>query len=286
MLNDMQRILFYLLFSLGALIPLSAFALSPEASRLVGQKVKGGAMTLSEVKAMPVPCHTIGMGEINGQFWAAEIMKSSGSSAILDLPENAMAKNAVWFHHYCWGLLDKHRAFAATQASSRAFLVKTWRGEMEYIINWTAKEKINWRYLPLIYKEIAETYLQEKDYPNALRSANKSVELDAEFTAGYVLIADIYEQTKQREKALAAVTEGLKRTPTSKALQRRYKEYGGRMPFPEPYAKAEPPAIEAPGTPDPVIAAPPANSSTASPEAPVARPIVQPPGNPYCRFCP
>lgn len=290
MLRDIKRIFLGFLVSLGVLIPVSTFALSPEDLRLVGQKVKGVPMTLSEVTAMPPPCRAIGMGEINGVFWAGA-MRQNGTLSILDRPENVMAKGAGWFHHYCWGLLDKQRAFASVNAAQRNGLVKTWRKEMQYVVDWTASNKIDWQYLPVVHAEIAESYIQDKDYPNAIGSASKAVELNAEFTRGYMLLADIYERIKDREKALAAVTEGLKRAPTSKALQRRYKEFGGSMPFPEPYAKpvesatsenAAPPIVDdaTPDKPDEGLVPKAPSNSPAEPEKTGV------PGNPYCRFCP
>jgi len=283
----MKRIFLGLLVLLGVLIPISAFALSPEDLRLVGQKVKGTPITLSEVTAMPPPCRAIGMGEINGVFWAGA-MKQNGTLALLDRPENVMAKGAPWFHHYCWGMLDKQRAFASVEASKRAFLVKTWRSEMQYIVDWTAKQKINWEYMPVIYSEIAESYIQDKDYPNAIGSASKAVELNADFTRGYMLLADIYERIKDRAKALVAVTEGLKRAPTSKALQRRYKEFGGSMPFPEPYTKPVESATSENSTPTVEDATPDKpEEGLAPPSNPPAEPEkIGVPGNPYCRFCP
>lgn len=270
-----------LILFLALCIPFVSHALSPEATRVLGKRVKGGApMTLSEVNAMPPPCHAIGMGEIDGVFWS-EGMKKNGTLSILERPEYAMANNAVWFHHYCWGLLDKHRAFASVAASDRSFLTRIWRQEMEYIVNWTARVNVKWEYLPLIHKEIAETYLQDKNYGNALRSANTALSLNADIPASYALLADIYVQIKDKSKALATVTEGLKRVPASKALQFRYKDLGGGMPFPEPYVKKEPEPAPAP---EPVKEA-----STVTPSGTTAAdvpPVEQPPGNPYCRFCP
>jgi len=188
MFNGMKRI--FLIFFMSFLASTASFALSPEDLRLVGQKVKGTPVTLSEVTAMPPPCRAIGMGEVKGVFWA-EGMKQNGTLSILDRPENAMAKSAGWFHHYCWGLLDKQRAFASVESSKRAFLVKTWRSEMQYIVDWTDKNKINWEYMPVIHLEMAESFIQDKDYPNAIRSASKAVELNADFTRGYMLLADM-----------------------------------------------------------------------------------------------
>lgn len=282
----MKRIFPHLLLLLGAITQTSAFALSPEDLRLVGQIVSGSPMTLSEVSAMPPPCRAIGMGEINGVFWP-EGMNKNGTNWILDQPENAMAKGAVWFHHYCWGMLEKHRAFAAVKTSERDFKIKQWRNEMQYIVNWTTQQKINWAYLPVVHMEIAESYVQEKNYPNAIQSAYTALELNADFVPGYILLDDIYERIKDRAKALAAVSEGIKHVPGSKGLQRRYKELGGRMPFPEPYAKPETPENVSPATgegasdkPNGDPAPEKSPSSTTEPEK------IGVPGNPYCRFCP
>lgn len=254
----------------------TAHALSPEAMRLVGQRVKGVPMTLSEVTAMPPVCQAIGMGEIDGVFWL-EGMNKNGTLSILDRPENAMAKNAGWFHHYCWGMLEKNRAFTATNATKRAFQIKLWRTEMEFIVNWTAKEKVSWTYMPLVHKEIADSYVEEKDYANAVRAADKAIELNADYAPAYALLADVYEKLKEKDKALATVTEGLRHAPDSKGLQRRYKELGGKMPFPEPVVKPTPEtAAEAPA---------PATTDDKASRSVEPTPA-QPPGNPYCRFCP
>ena len=285
--NGIKRVFLLLICCMSVLASAAAFALTPEALRLVGQRVKGTPMTLNEVNAMPPACHAIGMGEIGGVFWA-EGMKKNGSESLLDRPENVMARGAGWFHHYCWGLLDKQRAFASVETSKRTFLVKTWRSEMQYIVDWTAKSQINWEYMPVIHMEIAESYMQDKDYSNAIKSASKAVELNAEFTRGYMLIADIYEQIKDRAKALATVTEGLKRTPTSKALQRRYKEFGGSMPFPEPYTKPVESATLEKNTPTVENAMPDkSEEGLALPSnAPAEPEKIGVPGNQYCRFCP
>ncbi len=278
-----RQIFFFLWLFLGILPPAASFTLSPEAMRLVGQRVQGSPMTLSEVLAMPPPCQAIGMGEINGVFWA-EGMKQNGTIAILDRPENAMAKDAVWFHHYCWGLLEKYRAFSATSAMARSSLIRQWRGDMNYIVDWTAKEKINWVYLPVIHTEIAESYMQDKDYSNAIASASKAIEINANYVRAYLLLADIYEEIKDRPKALAAVTEGLKHMPTAKGLQLRYKELGGKMPFPEPYAKSEtPPSEPAPAAVDAPADAPAAAAPPAPAESPQGAQTLK---DPYCRFCP
>ena len=282
MFNGVKRISFYIIFFLGLLLSATSFALSPEALRLVGQRVKGVPMTLNEVNAMPPACHAIGMGEVNGAFWA-EGMKKNGSESLLDRPENAMAKNAGWFHHYCWGLVEKHRAFATVNAANRASQTRIWRNEMQYIVDWTTKHSITWFYLPMVHREIAESHMQEKNYPNALRSINIAIGLNPECTPCYFLLADIHEQLKARDKALAAVTEGLKHTPAARGLQRRYTELGGRLPFPEPYVKPEIPPEPTAEKDTPVSGAPDSTKAEVAPAEPVRE---QPPGNPYCRFCP
>ena len=178
-----------------------------------------------------------------------------------------------------------HRATMVPNAMLRSSLVKTWRDDMVFIVDWTAKQKIDWPYLPVIHTEIAESHIKDKNYPMAIQSANKAVELNPGYIRAYLLLQDIYEQLKDRKKALAVITEGLKQVPNSKALQRQYKELGGSIPFPEPYPKLAAPDKHA----DAATAAssiPATDEETVAPMKETESPRVQPADNPYCRFCP
>lgn len=249
--------------------------------------------TPQEFKAMEPACQAIGMGEIDGVFWA-EALNRQGRKDVLDKPENAMAKGAVWFHHYCWGKLAKYRFFSEKTNEKRNFQTKTWRNEMQYIVDWTNREKIDWPYLALVHKEISESYFFEKRYALAIGEAGRALKKDPDYPGAYSIIADSYEAMRNIPKALEYVTEGLRRNPASKPMQKRYMRLGGKKPYPTPYPKSEikvaepsltiinesPPSLSLPGN---TAADSPDQSVVASPPVPDA---TTPKPNPYCRFCP
>lgn len=245
--------------------------------------------TPQEFKAMEPACQAIGMGEIDGVFWA-EALNRPDRKGILDKPENAMANGAVWFHHYCWGKLAKYRFFTEKTSEKRNFQTKTWRGEMQYIIDWTRQKNIDWAYLPQIHKEIAESYLFEKRYPQAIQAAELALQKRRSFAGAYLIIADAYEAMKNQPKALHYATEGLKHNPETRALQKRYLRLGGKKPYPEAY----PVDVSTPTSPEPTTSNPEqaASPPAATPSAPAVPDIAPPAGstqpknNPYCRFCP
>lgn len=268
---------------------------------LVGLVVEGNAskapMTAAEVQAMHPACIAIGMGRIDGLFWS-EGLKKKGLEGVLDRPENAMAKGAAWFHHYCWGMLSKMRSVTAPDKSRRETEVRIWRANMQFIIDWTSKQGRQWAYLPNIHAELAENYLVDKNYAGAIQSAGKALELNPRYVDAYWILADSYLATGNRAKALEFVTEGLRHVPGARALVRRYRELGGSDPMPEPYPRdgrdqpvepmGEPEAVtpaidEAPGQVESqeTIEPNPVQQTTDAPAMPE-----KPPGNPYCRFCP
>lgn len=252
-----------------------------------------GQTTPEEFKAMEPACQAIGMGSIDGKFWAEAL----GNSPILDKPENAMAKGAGWFHHYCWGKLSKLRYYSAKTAEKRKSAIHVWRGEMEYIVKTTGERGLEWGYMHVIHKEIAESYLFEKNYGQAIIEGEKALALDRDYVPAYVVIADAYAGANKRDKALETATEGLKHAPESRPLKRRYTELGGKLPYPEPYVKAagaaEAAPVENPATakvqPEPVPAPPsdaPPESAGQTETPPIVESPKQPGANPYCRFCP
>lgn len=241
--------------------------------------------TPQEFKAMEPACQAIGMGEVDGVFWA-EALKRPGNRWILDKPENAMASD-VTFHHYCWGKLQKFRYFSAKTEERRRWHIRGWRSEMEYVAKHANR---NWAHLASVHKEIAESYLFEKRYAEAVTEANRALALKQDFAPAFIVLADAYAAIKNRAKALEVATEGLKHNPDSKPLKRRYKEQGGGMPFPDPYprqaagvAQAEPPAARAEQSQTAKLAP---SDEEDKPEAAKIEPPAQPADNPYCRFCP
>lgn len=289
--------------ALKADVPLPPSTTSPvsHGQNLIGKALTGNVseapLTAAEVKAMPHACITIGMGRIDGLFWA-EAMNRNKTLHLLDLPENAMAKDAPWFHHYCWAQLSKLRSISAMDAQKRQQEINIWRDNLEFIVDANEKRPSKWGYLPQVFTEMAESYLLEKKYAQALAMADKARALNPRHADAYTVIADSQSAIGNKQKALAAVTEGLRYAPASKGMKRRYKALGGVEPYPEPYADSAQTVTQP--SKDPEVAALPPKEQAASPnqaaasapaleERPTPPPAEAPvgsPTNPYCRFCP
>lgn len=305
----MKKILMKLLVVCAVCVMPTAYGV--DANSLVGKVLSGSVskapLTAAEIKSMPSACITIGMGKIDGIFWA-EALARNKTESLLDLPENAMAKNATWFHHFCWARLSKIRSINAKDNIVRKSEIKTWRMNMQFIVDWTAKQNISWLYMPVVYTDMAETFLVEKNYAQAISYAGKALNIKSDHVDAFVILADSYSAVGNKGKALDATIEGLKHVPESKGLKRRYKELGGKQPYPTPYlanTAADVSALGKNGT-DPVASASAAESRLDRLEAPVdaAKSVSQPASstesmakdpekteapakaNPYCRFCP
>lgn len=159
--------------------------------------------------------------------------------------------------------------------------------------------KPDYALMPDVYLQRGITYSLQKKTGEALNDLQKAIELNPKMFRAYIALADLYEDVKQPDKALAAVTEGLRHAPGSKALQRRYKELGGKQPFPTPYAapepkpEAKPEDAETPAT-KPEDGLDPAAiraKREAEPKQPSSTPAATPSTpigssrNPWCRFC-
>lgn len=300
------RRLFGFVLLTGVLVSYPVLADAPSAKEiagriLVGRVLTGNAskapMTAAEVRAMPDPCIAIEMGYINGVFWG-EAMNKNGTLHLLDRPENAMAKGASWYHHYCWGMLSKMRHYSAVNKIKRAQEIRIWHNNMQFIVDWTQKQQINWPYLPWIHKELAEAFLADKNPAKALQSAQKAISLNKEYPDGYIVLSDSYLAVGNRKMALEAASEGLRFAPNSKGLKRRYKELGGVMPFPQPTKSDETsPAVAAMTEKSDATPPLPGNTEPASAELPPSRRDEQVldksdsghaagTGGVHCRFCP
>lgn len=69
----------------------------------------------------------------------------------------------------------------------------------------------------------------------------KSLSYNPRIANTYNHLANLYERKKQKNEALAIITQGLQHVPEAKSLKSRYIELGGKLPYPEPliYKPAE-----------------------------------------------
>ncbi len=272
--------------------------------KLVGVKVMYEPMTAQEVLAMDPVCLEIGMGTAVAGSWGYPGMTREALLAILSQPQYASwaligpRETAQWLHHYCWGKVSKFRYFSAQDRNKRMGYMRNWRLNMQYCIDDPAKHGINWPHIPLMYKEIAESYFYDHAYQKAIIAAGKAISMDPKLAEAYPILADSYEKLGKTAKALEVVTEGLKQGNQTIALKRRFKELGGKMPYPGPNVveavTPEPPQAESllaePVAQSPLDATENKNPSEGAGNGADSRAVPEqtpkPPDNPYCRFCP
>lgn len=194
-------------------------------------------------------------------------------------------------NHYCDCLRFYNRALAARTKSNRDYLLDESLGGCNYVLDHTSAD---FAFRPELHYRNGQAYEMKGDTAKAemeyLRALNSN---PAAVPEVYQALGDIYERRKQKTKALEFFTEGLRHSPESKALRRRYLELGGKEPFPKPHVKAATPKARPPGEaaapaarPEPPATAP---GEVAKPAAPVAQPprqVIGSPTNPWCRFCP
>ena len=196
--------------------------------------------------------------------------------------------NWLDMHHYCYGLsylINRHYRARTTQ--DRAWML----GEAVSNISYTIKGATpGFTLLPEMHFNRGKALRLLGRGPEAISDWSKAKTLDPEYVAAYTALADYYAEIKQQGKALEMISEGLRQVPTSKGLQRRYQELGGKLRFPQPYerpveqnaASETKAATDTPATdktnPD--------TKATETPKPAETKPVIGMPGNPYCRFCP
>jgi tetratricopeptide (TPR) repeat protein len=202
---------------------------------------------------------------------------------------STMGGDFIHIHHYCNGLSLLSRARGTFSSSDNGTLGAAVR-EFDYVLT-NATPGFYLRPEILMNRGMALSMMKHNG--EAISNLLQAIELDAKQPRAYMALADLYDEQKNRSKALQTVTEGLRHNPGSRSLQRRYTELGGKLPYPSPIepVPADPLAAKTdkPATPTPASAAEPASGTPAT-VAPVAEPAapahIGSPKNPYCRFCP
>ena len=201
-------------------------------------------------------------------------------------------------HHYCAGLNFINRHYRARTAYDRKYYLTASLGEFGYMIKHASQ---TYSLMPDVYMNRAIALSKLGSDGEAIVDFQKAIQLNPKLPRAYAMVGDYYAERKLKDKALAAVAEGLKQVPESKMLQRRYLELGGKEPFPDPYQS---PTREQPATAQGGNDAPPVQNQgpaditketnthpttgtdeTGSRTSPL-QPVIGTPSNPWCRFCP
>ena len=188
-------------------------------------------------------------------------------------------------HHYCYALNFVNRFYRARDAESKKDSLSQAISNLGYMLSHTSDSYFMRGQFML---DQGRAMILQGKKPQGLNVIQNALTLDPELEPGYRYIADYYKDMGKNGEALKWVSTGLKYAPQSRALQRRYKELGGKEPFPEPITKPEAVVAKVPQEPS-------AANDAANPVTPPAAGAETPPPtvpkigsskNPYCRFCP
>jgi len=199
--------------------------------------------------------------------------------------------------HYCEGLIYLNRAYSSIGDKRK----------MGYDLS-VAIDNFNYE----LNRKVVDKDRQAEFHvgkARALKLLGRNAEAAGEFNKAldckinspdvYQALADHFHETGNKKKALEMVTEGLKLSPNSKGLKRRYTEFGGKLPYPEaadktPSTKESKAEVKPEAKPG-VAQQPPRDVVGETADKPTTPPDVIPQGeppkigspkNPYCRFCP
>lgn len=210
--------------------------------------------------------------------------------------ERKMGPDLIHTHHYCGGLSYLKRYYGATTERERQVLLRLAQDNLEYMVNHASP---GYSLMPDVYFRLGEVHRFAGRAGNAKASYDKSIELNPRVASAYGGLADLYIKLGQQSKALEVVSEGLRYNPETRSLQRRYRELGGKLPYPKQVdpSPAAPDSSEQGNAPETVTGLKPETESPVAGDAGASTPAsststeaieqrIGSPTNPYCRFCP
>jgi hypothetical protein len=194
-------------------------------------------------------------------------------------------------HHFCWGLNFLYRYYNNPFSPKAKTSLASAKNEFDYMAEHLL-ENSSLAGDVFLYRGTVNALM--KNDSAAASDLQQAITRSPGLVRAYLALADFYIERKQRDKALETVTEGLRHAPDSKGLKRRYKELGGKLPYPEPIiAQPEPekaatvPA-EGAGKTEPSADANPAVTQGPASNFPADKAVSteSTPRKGFCRFCP
>jgi tetratricopeptide (TPR) repeat protein len=256
-----------LLFILmGELISVTAFAVDQRA-------------TDSEIASLPPYC--------------AVKLKANPASPEYQLWGQTLGPDFQHTHHYCFGLLDIMHYYRSRTAQDKRFHLQNAMGNLSYMVN---HAQPTYSLMPDVYLNRGLVFSLQGRNAEAVQDMSKALELNPRLPKAYSALADYYAGINMKDRALETIKNGLRYNPDTTSLQRRYRELGGKLPYPEPI-KTSADEISQPATPEigssrkaegvMESAKPePVTKEINSPTEPVKEQPIGSPKSPYCRFCP
>jgi tetratricopeptide (TPR) repeat protein len=177
-----------------------------------------------------------------------------------------MGETFLAMHHYCWGLIYMSRARQAkVPASERKWHYDRALNDYEYVLQFAKSDFV---LLPEIYLRMGETYVEMKEYGQAVESFNKSLTSKRDYWPAYERWSSLLSKLNKKREAMAKLEEGLRISPNERGLILPYEALGGNH---KAFVKSLPPVTVARSGPDQLVPPPPPQapaSATALPPAP------------------
>lgn len=197
-------------------------------------------------------------------------------------------------HHYCYALAFMNRYYASRDPGFRRHILHQAIDNINYVIQ---RAPSGDPLLPQLYLDRGRVLIIQKKDALGLADFQAAIAANPGYAPAYRALVTYYDEKKMGKQAMDWAVKGLQHAPDDKGLQRRYRELGGKLPYPEPIQRRaaeeapKPVAVEAKSEAPPAATVEPAPAPDAAKPAEEAEEAVQPPKigspkNPYCRFCP
>jgi Tetratricopeptide repeat len=240
-----------LVVALISLLPVAGFARPDE-------------VTAAEMKTLPAYC-------IDTEGFGYGHERSANRSPRAGHWEGLMGRGFWTLHHYCYGLIYRHRvASKSVPRGRRAFTIGQMISEYYFVIHNTRPGFV---LLPEVWTRIGEAELMRDNVGGAHDAFQTARQLRPDYWPAYSMWAEVLLKARSPDKARTVLAEGLSHAPNSAELLELFRKAGGdpaKLPPPRP-AAAEPAASASAAAAAPLAAADAAASAAvAMPAAPPA----------------
>lgn len=189
-------------------------------------------------------------------------------------------------HHYCFALNFMKR-YSRTMGPERGTWLHFALDDFNYMLK---NPDLRSPLVPEIYLNRAKALRLAHQGAGAISDYYKAIELGPKQPRAYSELADLFAGKAMTAQALEIVTQGLRHLPDNKALQRSYRQYGGKPPYPEPLNRPEEKPVAEPVAESSIAPPPTGVMEKGVPDSPLPTPEQAQPtqgtaNNPWCRFC-
>jgi len=135
-------------------------------------------------------------------------------------------KDWGFMNHYCSCVEKYYALLRAKTRYQRSYLLGEVKDGCGYGLKFTSP---GFPARAAIHLQLAKAYKAYRDYPRALKEYRQALKLDPFLVYAYTGISDVYRHQRDYRRALAAIEEGLRHVPRSRALRKRKKRLEKRL---------------------------------------------------------